>query len=66
MWPKQSIVVDPARSFGRPIVQKVDVPTDVLAKAVRVEESLSLVAKWYDIPIEAVRAAVEFEERLAA
>ena len=66
MWPKQSVVIDPARSFGRPIVQKVDMPTDILAQAVKVGESLAAVAKWYDIPIESVRAAVEFEERLAA
>jgi hypothetical protein len=38
----------------------------VLAKAVEVEKSVERVARWYAVSLRAVKAAVEFEQRLAA
>ncbi len=61
----RSVVIDPARSFGRPIVQG-GVPTEILAEAVKLEESVAAVASLYEVPKSEVLAAVEFEERLAA
>jgi uncharacterized protein (DUF433 family) len=62
----RSIVVDPSVSFGQPIVVKGGVPTSVLAQSYRAERSVERVAKWYDVDVRSVRAAVEFERRLAA
>ena len=64
-WPKRQVVIDPGRCFGRPIVAAGGVPTEILAKAVEVEGSARTVAKWYEVPLSAVEAAVEFEGRLA-
>jgi len=68
-WPlrgKRTVVIDPARSFGQPIIAKEGVPTGVLARAYQVEESYEVVAKWYAVDPRAVRDAVEFEGKLAA
>jgi uncharacterized protein (DUF433 family) len=63
---RRTIVVDPARAFGRPIVVKGGVPVEVLADAVEVEGSEQRVAKLYDVPVAAVHDAVSFHRRLAA
>jgi uncharacterized protein (DUF433 family) len=60
------IVIDPTRSFGQPILEKEGVPTSVLARSFKAERSLKRVARWYDVDVRSVRAAVEFERRLAA
>ena len=65
-WPKQQIVIDPHRAFGRPIVVREGVPTEVLAKAFEAEDSLERVAKWFAVPPRAVRDAVAFERGLDA
>src|SRR5690606_180538 len=65
-WPRRQVVLDPQRAFGRPILAKPGIPTDVLAKAVEAEKSIERVARWYGIEPRDVRAAVEFEQRLAA
>lgn len=61
----QSVVVDPARSFGRPIVRR-GVPTEILAEAVKLEGSVNAVALLYEVPRAEIRSALEFERRLAA
>ncbi len=66
LWPKKQVLVDPRRSFGRPIVAHGGVPTEALAQAVQAEGSEQRVARWYDVPVEAVKAAVAFEGDLAA
>jgi uncharacterized protein (DUF433 family) len=62
---KRAVVIDPSRSFGRPIV-RVGVPTEVLVDAVKVEGSIEAVAALYDVPKGDVRSAIDFERRLAA
>jgi uncharacterized protein (DUF433 family) len=59
------VIVDPTRSFGQPVV-KEGVPTRILARSYRAERSFDRVAKWYDVAASSVRAAVDFERRLAA
>lgn len=66
MYPKKQVVVDPARSFGQPIVASAGVPTEVLARTAEVEGSVEAAARWFDVPRKAVTAAIEFEQRLAA
>lgn len=63
---RESIVVDPARAFGRPIVSSGGVPTETIAQAVDIEGSVDRVAMLYELPVAAVRAAVEFQKKLAA
>ena len=59
------MILDPTRNFGKPVV-KEGVPTRVLARSYRAERSVERVAKWYDVAASSVRAAVDFERRLAA
>lgn len=63
---RRDVVIDPARSFGRPIANDAGVPTEILANAVVVEGSEERVARLYEIAVSAVRTAVAFEARLAA
>lgn len=62
---QRSVVIDPSRSFGRPIVRH-GVPTEVLAGAVKTEGSVEAVVRLYEVPKAEVRSAIEFEARLAA
>lgn len=62
---RKSIVIDPARSFGRPVAAS-GVPTEVLSRAVIVEGSVAKVARLYDVSSAEVKDAVAFETRLAA
>jgi uncharacterized protein (DUF433 family) len=60
------VILDPARSFGKPIVDEYDVPTRTLAAAVRAEGSIDRVADWYDVPPHVVRTALAYEQYLQA
>lgn len=63
---KETIVVDPARSFGQPIASTSGVPTIVLAEAVKAEGSISRVAAIYEVERSVVQDAVRFQEELMA
>jgi uncharacterized protein (DUF433 family) len=63
---RKTIVVDPARSFGRPIVVEGGVPTEILSQAVEVEGTPERAAKFYEVPLAAVRDSVAFQQQLAA
>ena len=68
-WPlgkDHSVVIDPRRAFGAPIVAKAGIPTKILNSAMSAEKSVEIVANWYGISIEEVRDAVQFETKLAA
>jgi uncharacterized protein (DUF433 family)/DNA-binding transcriptional MerR regulator len=62
---RKSIVVDPARAFGRPVAAS-GIPTEVLARAVALEGSLAKVVDLYKVSAAEVKDAVAFEKRLAA
>jgi uncharacterized protein (DUF433 family) len=62
---RRSVVIDPSRSFGRPIASS-GVPTEVLSRAVDVEGSVRKVAALYGVVDAEVKDAVTFEKRLAA
>jgi uncharacterized protein (DUF433 family) len=69
LWPlgkRRPVVIDPTRQFGQPIAADEGVPTEVLAHAVKAAGSTKVVASWYRVSRAAVRAAVEYEELLAA
>lgn len=69
-WPlglKRRVVIDPARSFGQPIVSREGVPTGLITQAYEAQgRSFATVARYYDIETRSVRDAVEFEQKLAA
>ncbi len=62
----KEIVLDPERSFGRPIIFNGGVPTDILASAYDSDEDINFVARCYGVNPKSVKAAIEFEEKLAA
>lgn len=64
MWPKKTVFLDPHLSFGRPLVENI--PAATLAAAAKAEKSIDLAAKWFKVRPQSVRAAVEWQERLAA
>lgn len=61
LYPSRKIVVDPERSFGRPILAKSGVPVDILNAAYQADGSYKFVATDYDVSIQDVKAAVKFE-----
>jgi uncharacterized protein (DUF433 family) len=63
---KESIVVDPARSFGQPIASASGVPTITLVDAVKAEGSVPRVAAIYEVDRSVVQDAVRFHEELLA
>src|ERR1039458_224415 len=62
---RKTIVVDPPRAFGRPIVAEGGVPTEIISNAVEIEGSPEKVAKLYEVPLAAVRDAVAFQQQLS-
>lgn len=60
------VVLDPKRSFGRPIIDVASVPTRALFEAFRVEGNAERVAHWYKVDPNYVHEAVAFELRIAA
>jgi len=67
-WPmgkEQSVVLDPARSFGQPIDAGSGVPTRVLYGAHQAGDRIEEIAHWFRVEPEAVRAAIEYEQSLA-
>jgi uncharacterized protein (DUF433 family) len=67
-WPlgkQRSVVLDPQRSFGAPIVNRSGIPTATLARAAESEGSPREVSRWYPATEREVRDAIAFERRLA-
>lgn len=69
-WPltkRGRVVLDPKRKFGKPIDAATGIATSVINEAVLAGggQSPQEVARWLDIPVAAVNAAVEFERSLA-
>lgn len=66
-WPQLKsgrVVLDPMRALGQPIDAETGVPTSALFQAVQAGDDEKTVAKWYDVPVSAVRKAVLFEKSL--
>jgi uncharacterized protein (DUF433 family) len=67
-WPlgkNRQIVIDPRRNFGQPTVAKSGVPATTIARCVKANSSISIVARWYQVQRDEIHDAVEFEESLA-
>lgn len=70
-WPLElsgRVVLDPNRKLGQPIDFETGVPTRVLVDAVNstTNNDLSEVARWFEVPVDAVEAAVKFERSLVS
>lgn len=64
LWPRKTVVLDPQRSFGRPLISNV--PADTLAAAARAEKSIDIAARWYNVSPDRVQDAIDWQDRLAA
>lgn len=61
------VVFDPDRSFGQPILADYGVPTAALVESFKAEDGdEKRVARMYEIPVSAVRKAIQFEKRILA
>ena len=59
-----NVVVNPKRSFGRPVLRDSSVPTSALAAAYVAEKSFRNVALMYEVPEAQVKEAVDFQTSL--
>jgi uncharacterized protein (DUF433 family) len=62
----RAVVVDPRLSFGRPVLSKVAIPTDIIVDRFRAGDSLTEMAKDYGVEEEEIEEALRFEQRRAA
>jgi uncharacterized protein (DUF433 family) len=70
-WPMERegrVVLDPERAFGQPIDAETGVPTRTLYSAVTAGNGQTPreVAWWFGVPVEAVKAAVAYQQSLLA
>jgi uncharacterized protein (DUF433 family) len=68
-WPlgtDHNIVVDPRKNFGQPTIAREGIPTQVLARSFKANNSIDEVARWYEINPHSVQEAVNYEQSLAA
>lgn len=63
---RKTIVADPRRSFGQPIIHKSGLLTSRVVQELKAEGTVERVAKLYDIPVRAVRDALRFESSLSS
>ncbi|AWH23128.1 DUF433 domain-containing protein [Stenotrophomonas sp. ZAC14D2_NAIMI4_6] len=62
----RAVVFDPQRSFGQPILSESGVPTVAIVEAMQAEGGDERrVARLYDLPLAAVKKALQFENRAA-
>jgi uncharacterized protein (DUF433 family)/transposase-like protein len=63
---KKTIVADPLRSFGQPIISEVGITTARIAQAVKAEGSVAKVAQLYEIKPRLIHDALAYENQLTA
>jgi uncharacterized protein (DUF433 family) len=63
---KPSIVIDPGRSFGKPLAAEFGAPTAALASAAKAENSARRAARLFEVPVAVVNDAIAFERFLLA
>jgi uncharacterized protein (DUF433 family) len=61
----RKVVLDPAIAFGKPIVTDIGIRTDILFEAWLAEgKDRQRVARQFEVPLDAVDAAIRFEEKI--
>ena len=68
LWPlgEGRVVIDPKRSFGKPLIHHGSVPTYSLYKMRVAGESSERISRWWGVSVKAVEDAIEYETSLAA
>ena len=61
----RSVVIDPNRSFGKPVNRATGIPTAALYFMHLGGESPAAIARWYNVTIDGVQEAIEYESALA-
>ena len=61
---KKTIVADPQRAFGQPIIAEAGITTARVAQAVEAEGSVAKVAQLYEIKPRLIRDALAYESQL--
>jgi len=61
LGPEHQVVLNPYRSFGKPIDRESGTHTAVLVQAVEAGDSLESVAWWYGTSTQGISDAIEFE-----
>lgn len=64
LGPGTRVVLDPKRSFGKPIDERSGVPTFVLYQMARSGEPKERIAWWHNVDTDAISEAIEFESSL--
>jgi uncharacterized protein (DUF433 family) len=59
-------VIDPRLSFGRPVLTKAAVPTEIIFDRFQAGDSLEDMAKDYGVGEKEIEEALRFEQRRAA
>lgn len=62
---KKTIVADPQRAFGQPIIAEAGITTSRVAQAVEAEGSIAKVAHLYEVKPRLVRDALAYERQIA-
>lgn len=68
-WPEgreSSVVVDPSRAFGRPIIAGTSIPTETISDLIDAGENVDDVANLYQLEPYQIDDARKFEHRQAA
>jgi uncharacterized protein (DUF433 family)/DNA-binding transcriptional MerR regulator len=68
-WPmgtKRRVALDPAVQFGQPVIFKFGVRTEPLYLAAKAGSAREEIANWYEVNVEDVNDAIDFETQLAA
>jgi len=66
-WPLdrgRRVVIDPLRSYGRPIDPESGILTSTLYRTYEAEHDVDSVANWFMVDADAVRDAIQFETEL--
>ena len=61
---RKTVVADPLKAFGQPVLDEYGITTSALFNAVKAEGSVELVAELYEIKKSAVQDAILYESQL--
>lgn len=56
-----NVIVDPCIAFGRSTIKGVKVPTSALFQQWKVEKNMGTVAEWFNVSVEDVETAINYE-----
>lgn len=60
----RTVLLNPERSFGSPINRETGIPTHILYAMHNAGDPVPVVARWYNVSVEGVQDAVEYERAL--